>query len=199
MRPGGRYGYGELLARGKWWSIYVPPRPKPIAYLSDEVYLTSWPPPPWEQEGWKTTAHIQGITRLPGNPLEDIAVGLAIRTRRDLGYSIPAELEAYQTFEFDEWKVAEGETSLQPLNVSLPAQNFYDAAADALQLISDIAQIADFRNRAYKIILQEANRDEERRAIVQTFFIYQDFFGYHIVPRYLIVNPRGYFEEISFP
>jgi len=86
---------------------------------------------------------------------------------------------------------------LVPVEIDLPAENFYDALAGTLEMSAGFAQAQDVGNRAYQVILQIAlaSPAPERRAIIQTFYIYQDYLGYQISPRYLSLTPEGQPQE----
>jgi len=198
MRPGGRYGYGELLAQGQWWSIYVPPMRLGRDYYKPRLafYLNT----PYDETGWQTVQQIQGITRFPQNLFEILTKGLALSAvYPGLGLGPPASLNVYSDLEINKMGYAwlMEKAPLVPVEIDLPAENFYDALAGTLEMSAGFAQAQDVGNRAYQVILQIAlaSPAPERRAIIQTFYIYQDYLGYQISPRYLSLTPEGQPQE----
>ena len=195
--PGGKYGYGQLLAQGRWWSVYVPPMRFGIDYYTKQGFYYNVPLP-YEESKWQTVARLQGITRLPSSWIDQIAVGLALRNVYPAKmFGPPAPLSVYQQLHMSEhYAWINEEASPIPLNIDMPAENFYDALAGAIQIAASITEAHTLYTRAYQVLLQTVDKEGEERAIIQTFYVYQDAYGYQITPRYLSVSSRGNIEEI---
>jgi hypothetical protein len=153
---------------------------------------------PYDEAGWQTVQRIRGITRFPQGFFEILTKGLALPfAKPGFGFGPPAPLSVYSALEIDEMGYAylTEKAPLIPLEINLPAENFYDALAGALQMSAGFAQALEMGNRAYQVVLQTASASDEHRAIIQTFYIYQDWLGYQISPRYLSLTPEGRLQE----
>jgi len=199
VRPGGRYGYGELLVRGQWWSIYVPPMRFGRDYYNPD--LAFYYNTPYDETGWQTVQRIQGVTRFPQNVVQLLTEGLALGWMQPgYGFGPPASLDVYFSLQINEGGYAwlSERASPAPLEIDLPAENFYDALAGAIQMSAGFAEAWNIGNRAYQVVLQvSTTSSSEERALIQTFYIYQDRAGFQISPRYLYLTPEGQPVETS--
>jgi len=150
---------------------------------------------PYEELGWQTVERLQGVVRLPHSAIEQIAVGLAL-TNPNLypaqGFGLPAPWPVYRQLQFSEYTAWLSENELPDWpEPDLPPENFYDALAGGLQIIASTIEASSFYLRGYQVLLQTGDDENERRAIIETFYVYQDKEGYQIAPRYLSMLPTG--------
>ncbi len=67
------------------------------------------------------------------------------------------------------------------------------AVVNGLSVVTGILGQGNINDRAYQVVLQK-NQDGEKRAVVQTFYVFQNN-DYQISPRYLSVDENGQLQE----